>query len=144
MDIDSSVGYELKRASWALRGAMDQVLRELALTVPQYACLELLAQRPGISNADLARGVFVTRQATHQLLASLTRAGLVDVSGTGRAQRLTLTAHGSAVLAAASTAVAAIEERMLSALSPEQRADLQAGLRTCTDALAKREPAPPG
>jgi hypothetical protein len=33
------------------------------LTVPQYACLELLDQHSGLSNAELARGAFVTRQS---------------------------------------------------------------------------------
>lgn len=69
------------------------------------------AQRPGLSNAALARGVFVSRQATHQLLSGLKGSGLVDVHGAGRDQRLALTAHGSTLLAAASKAVAEIEER---------------------------------
>ena len=140
VDLNSSIGYALKRTSWALRGAMDAVLREFDLTVPQYACLELLAQRPGVSNAELARGVFVSRQATHQLLSGLIPAGLVAIAGTGRDQRIRLTDHGSARLAAASTAVAAIEERMLSALSSQERTALLAGLDTCADTL--REPPP--
>ena len=66
VDLPTSIGYQLKRASAALRAAMDAELRHCDLSVPQYASLELLAQRPGLTNADLARGVFVTRQATHQ------------------------------------------------------------------------------
>jgi len=135
VEISTSVGYSLKRVTWALRQAMDARLRELDLSVPHYACLELLAQRPGLSNAELARGVFVSRQATHQLLTGLTGSGLIEVHGTGRDQRLTLTAHGSTLLAAASTAVADIEEQMLADLSSEQRAALLALLNTCADAL---------
>lgn len=119
---------------------MDQALRELDLTVPQYACLELLAQRPGLSNADLARGVFVSRQATHQLLGSLTRTGLVDIAGVGRAQRLALTEHGLAVLSRASATVAAIEDRMLSALSAERQVALRIGLQICADTLGDPKP----
>lgn len=55
---------------------MDARLRADNLTVPQYATRELLAQRPGLSNADLARGVLVSRPATHQLLAGLKEANL--------------------------------------------------------------------
>lgn len=139
VDLISSVGYALKRTSWALRGGMDAALRDLGLTVPQYACLELLAQRPGLSNADLARGVFVSRQATHQLLSGLTRAGLVSIDGTGRDQRISLTTHGASLLATASAAVAAIEERMLAPLSPEQRAALLAGLDACVSGLTSPE-----
>ncbi len=61
--VENAVGYVLKQAAVALRSAMDVALRPLQLTVPQYACLELLGQRPGLSNAELARGVFVTRQS---------------------------------------------------------------------------------
>ena len=38
---------------------------------------ELLAQRPGLSNSELARGAFVTRQSMNVLLQSLERQGLV-------------------------------------------------------------------
>jgi hypothetical protein len=71
VDIDTSIGYALKRTATALRTAMEASLRSLGLSVPQYSCLEILSARPGISNADLARGVFVTRQAMHQLLGGL-------------------------------------------------------------------------
>ena len=140
MNLNSSIGYALKRTSWALRGAMDAALRDLDLSVSQYACLEVLAQRPGVSNAELARGVFVSRQATHQLLSGLIRADLVAIEGTGRDQRIRLTEHGSTRLTAASATVAAVEERMLSTLSSAQRTALLAGLDSCADAL--REPPP--
>ncbi len=140
MDVSTSVGYSLKRVTWALRVAMDARLRQFDLSVPQYACLELLAQRPGLSNADLARGVFVSRQATHQLLSGLKGSGLIVVNGTGRDQRLALTTHGSTLLAAASRAVAKIEEQMLAPLSLQQRAALRADLDACADALSKSWP----
>lgn len=136
VDVSTSVGYSLKRVTWALRGAMDARLRQFDLSVPQYACLELLAQRPGLSNADLARGVFVSRQATHQLLSGLKGSGLIEVNGTGRDQRLALTTHGSTLLAEASRAVAKIEEQMLAPLSLQQRAALRADLDACADALS--------
>ena len=71
VDLDTAVGYVLKRATVALRGAMDTALREHDLTVSQYSCLEQLAHQPGLTNTELARGTFVSRQAMHQLLATL-------------------------------------------------------------------------
>jgi len=53
-DLALAVGYVLKQAATALRTAMEAVLRPLALTVPQYACLELLGQRPGLTSSELA------------------------------------------------------------------------------------------
>lgn len=135
VDLEHAVGYALKRAATALRAAMDAELRAHALSVPQYACLELLAQRPGLSNAELARGAFVSRQAMHQLLGGLRAAGLVTGNGEGRGQRLALTPTGAERLAGASEAVAAVEERMLTSLSAPQRERLHADLTTCADAL---------
>ncbi len=62
VDLETSLGYLLKEASSALRASMESVLRPLGMTVTHYACLELLAQPPGLANSDLARGAFVTRQ----------------------------------------------------------------------------------
>jgi len=75
--VEESVGYVLKQAAAALRAAMDAALRPLELTVPQYACLELLGQRPGLSNAELARGAFVTRQSMNGVLRGLQDRGLL-------------------------------------------------------------------
>ena len=41
------------------------------MTITHDACLELLAQRPGLSNSELARGAFVTRQSMNVLLQAL-------------------------------------------------------------------------
>jgi DNA-binding MarR family transcriptional regulator len=135
VDIDTSVGYALKRTATALRTAMEASLRSFGLSVPQYSCLEILNARPGISNADLARGVFVTRQAMHQLLGGLQKAELVSAEGEARVQRYSLTAEGRRVITAASAAVAAVEEQMLSGLSASERRRMHADLERCTAAL---------
>lgn len=137
VDVNTSIGYALKRAAWALRGAMDTELRTLGLATPQYACLELLHHRPDISNAELARGVFSSRQATHQLLGGLREAGLIESHGQGRGQRLTLTPHGSMVLSEASRAVVAVEGRMVAALTPHDQEELHGFLAACVDGLAE-------
>ncbi|MFE0681930.1 MarR family winged helix-turn-helix transcriptional regulator, partial [Streptomyces sp. NPDC058961] len=77
VDLDKSLGYLLKEASSALRVAMEEVLRPLGMSVTHYSCLELLAQRPGLSNSELARGAFVTRQSMNVLLQTLERDGYV-------------------------------------------------------------------
>jgi len=114
---------------------MDGELRDYGLSVSQYACLELLAARPRISNADLARDAFVTRQAMHQLLTGLQAAGLVSAAGQGRGQRYALTAEGRTRLRAASTTVAAIEQRMLATLNGAEREQLHRHLAACATAL---------
>lgn len=135
VDIDQSVGYALKRAQHALHSTMDGELRDYGLSVSQYACLEILASRPRISNADLARDAFVSRQAMHQLLTGLRAAGLVSAVGEGRSQRYALTAEGRTRLRMASSTVAAIEQRMIATLSRAEREQLHRQLSICATAL---------
>ena len=137
--VEESVGYVLKQAATVLRTAMESALRPLELTVPQYACLELLGQRPGLSNADLARGVFVTRQSMNGVLRGLQDRSLLTRPTTathGRARPAELTPAGRERLGAASAAVRAVERQMVAALAPEAQQRLRADLAGCAAALA--------
>ncbi|MGR4878259.1 MarR family winged helix-turn-helix transcriptional regulator [Streptomyces sp. LARHCF249] len=139
-NVTEHVGYRLKRASAALRGAMDKALRAHDLTVPQYSCLELLDQKPGLSNADLARGTFVTRQSANVVLRGLKEAGLITRPATtdhGRALPVHLTPAGHERLHAARAAVYAIEERMINAIPGERLAALLTDLDTMAEALGE-------
>jgi DNA-binding MarR family transcriptional regulator/predicted RNA-binding protein len=135
VDLDQSVGYALKRAQHALHSTMDGELRDYGLSVSQYAALQILASRPRISNADLARDAFVSRQAMHQLLTSLKATGLVTAAGEGRSQRYALTAEGHTRLHTASSTVAAVEQRMITTLSAAEREQLHRQLSICATAL---------
>lgn len=133
-----AVGYVLKQAASALRAAMDSALRPIALTVPQYACLELLEHRPGLSNADLARGAFVSRQSMNGVLRGLQDRDLVTrprVAAQGRVLPAELTPTGREALRRASAAVQLVELRMLSELTPTRQRRLRADLAACTAAL---------
>jgi DNA-binding MarR family transcriptional regulator len=124
IDLPTSLGYLLKEAASALRTAMEEALRPLGMTITHYSCLELLAQRPGSSNSDLARGAFVTRQSMNVLLQTLERDGIVTrpaEEAVGRVQPTRLTAAGRRQLAKASAAVRAVELRMLGDLSDGDR-----------------------
>ncbi len=136
--LDQSMGYTLKQAASTLRSAMDAALRPLELTVPQYACLELLGQRPGMSNAELARGAFVTRQAMNGVLQGLRQRGLVsrpDVAPSGRSLPARLTDSGRGRLDAASRTVRAIEVRMTAPLSTADQERMRNSLALCVQAL---------
>ncbi|MFK0290545.1 MarR family winged helix-turn-helix transcriptional regulator [Streptomyces sp. NPDC090442] len=137
-DVTQHVGYLIKRAQAALRGAMDKVLRAHGLTVPQYATLELLAVRPGLSNAELARATFVTRQSANVVLRGLQEAGLITRPTTadhGRARPTHLTEEGHDRLAAVQAAVYAIEQRMVEAVPPQRLPALLTDLDRLATAL---------
>ena len=136
--LDTSLGYLLKEAASTLRSEMEVVLRPLGMNITHYACLELLHQRPGLSNSELARGTFVSRQSMNVLLLALERDGLVSrpaQAASGRILPTELTAAGRNQLTKASAAVKAVEERMTSALDPAEQDQLRRLLRECVSSL---------
>ncbi len=139
IDLETSLGYLLKETSSALRTAMEAVLRPLGMTVTHYSCLELLAQRPGLSNSELARGAFVTRQSMNVLLLALERDGSVvrpAEAPVGKALPTRLTPLGRRRLAAATAAVRSVEVRMLAGLSADDRAAALRILRSMARSLS--------
>jgi DNA-binding MarR family transcriptional regulator len=138
IDLDTSLGYLLKEASSALRVAMEEVLRPLGMTITHYSCLELLAQRPGQSNSELARGAFVTRQSMNVLLQALERDGYVtrpEAAPVGKALPARLTPRGRQSLEKASAAVRSVEVRMLSGMTEEEQAGALKILRSMIRSL---------
>jgi len=138
IDLDTSLGYLLKEASSALRVAMEEVLRPLGMTITHYSCLELLAQRPGLSNSELARGAFVTRQSMNVLLQALERDGHVirpEAAPVGKALPARLTPRGRQSLEQASAAVRSVEVRMLSGMTEAERAGALKILRSMIRSL---------
>ncbi|PTL74252.1 MarR family transcriptional regulator [Rathayibacter caricis DSM 15933] len=138
IDLAASPGYLLKVASTALRAAMEEMLHPLGMTITHYSCLELLAQRPGLSNSELARGTFVTRQSMNVLLQSLEQQGLVaraERPVSGRVLPTELTAAGRRQLRTASAAVRAVEDRMVAGLADGDRERLTLLLASCAAAL---------
>ena len=138
IDLETSLGYLLKEASSALRQAMEAVLRPLDMTVTHYSCLELLAQRPGLSNSELARGAFVTRQSMNVLLQHLESSGHVTratEAPVGKALPTRLTPRGRRSLARATAAVRAVELRMVADLSPTEQAEAFTLLERMTRSL---------
>ncbi|WP_030202748.1 MarR family winged helix-turn-helix transcriptional regulator [Streptomyces sp. NRRL S-87] len=126
VDLETSLGYLLKEASSALRAAMEEVLRPLGMSVTHYSCLELLAQRPGLSNSELARGAFVTRQTMNVLLQALERDGYVTrpaQAPVGKALPTRLTPRGRRSLETASAAVRSVEARMLAGLTETEQSE---------------------
>ncbi|MFG3160586.1 MarR family winged helix-turn-helix transcriptional regulator [Streptomyces sp. NPDC048232] len=139
IQLDTSLGYMLKAASSALHSAMEAVLKPMGMTITHYSCLELLAQRPGLSNSELARGTFVTRQSMNVLLQALERQGLVVRAAqapVGRALPTELTAAGRRQLQAASAAVRRVEQDMLANLNAADQDQMRRLLGECIASLS--------
>lgn len=140
--VKSLLGYKLKKTQHALRVHMDEALRELGLTTPQYAVLAQLELKPGISNAILARSAFITAQTMHGIVSNLEKRGLLQRKSDpehGRILRTTLTKKGMQVVKEAHEIIRHIESRMLSDISKEHQFLLEKLLLTCFHNLNREE-----
>jgi DNA-binding MarR family transcriptional regulator len=138
INLKTSLGYLLKETSAALRTSMEAVLRPLGMSITHYSCLELLAHRPGLSNSELARGAFVTRQSMNVLMQALEADGIVtrpEQPVAGRTLPTALTDLGRRQLAQASAAVKGVEDKMSSDLSAEEQNQLRNLLARCVSSL---------
>ncbi|MGC4886407.1 MarR family winged helix-turn-helix transcriptional regulator [Micromonospora sp. DT227] len=138
VNLETSLGYLLKEASSVLRSAMEEVLRPLGMSVTHYSCLELLAQRPGLSNSELARGAFVTRQSMNVLLQALEREGYVTRPAdppVGKALPARLTPRGRRSLEQATVAVRSVEVRMLAGMTGAEQSEAFRILKTMIRSL---------
>jgi DNA-binding MarR family transcriptional regulator len=137
------IGYALKRAQHALRQTIDDSLRPLGLTTPQYAALAVVEEAPGGSGAELARRCFVTPQTMNEIVRGLLDRSLLVRGGSPRGARdipLSLSPKGRALLNGAHQVVDEVEERMLESLTQSARHSLLSVLRRCAEALERPSP----
>lgn len=140
---DVPVGYLIKHAQSTLRARMDESLRALGLTTPQYSCLEAIQKNPGFSTAEIARLVFVSRQTMATLLKGLQARGFVekaDRAASGRALPLMLTEAGRGLLREARVRVEEIDRALRDGLGRES---YQALVRSLGDCAALLDGLPP-
>jgi DNA-binding MarR family transcriptional regulator len=133
-DLDGRVAYAAKRFQQVVRSAGDRALRPLGLTMPQYAVLAVLAELPGLSNSELSRRCFVTRQTMNGLLVGLQDAGLISRAAHplhGRVQQTRLTPAGRDAAQRGHSAVAAVEEQMTAGLTDSQESELLELMLVC-------------
>ena len=128
--------YLIGRLDRTIRRALEDLIRDQAVTVLGYTALTVLAARPGLSNAQLARRSFMTPQGMNQALAVLTERGLVDRRPdelNRRVQRLELTPKGTEVVEICAERVERFEQQLLAALTVHERAELNSLLRRVVD-----------
>lgn len=132
------ISYLIGRLHRVLRAALDEGISKHGLTVAQYAALSILGDRPGLSNAQLARRSFMSAQSANQVLQVLEELKLVRRKGDpdhGRISRTELTARGKSVLAACERVVDETERVMLKQLQRAEQKQLIDDLRSCLRTL---------
>ena len=137
-----SLLYVIKQLELATRARLDALLKPAGVTALQYTALTVLARRPSMSSADLARASFVSAQSTADLVSALERRQLIDRAvdeDNRRRMVITLTDQGRAFLAEYDPQVARLEERMLAELGEEERTTFRAFLNSSRRSLARSD-----
>jgi DNA-binding MarR family transcriptional regulator len=135
---DESLGKLLKRSEQALLRAKSAAVKTVGLTLPQYVALTELAERPGITSAELARACLVSPQAMMVVLKAMEEQGLVERTQHPRHQtvlEIHLTSVGREALSAARKRAEPIEKRITKVLSKREIGTLRALLRRCIEAV---------
>lgn len=132
------LGFLLKRAQHAYRTRVDDALRPLTLTAPQYAVMAAVEAVAGISNAELARVAFVTPQTMQGILSNLERAGLLARTQHpkhGRILQSELTEQGREVVKRARAIVDGFERLLIEAVGSDEALRFAEMLSKCADQL---------
>lgn len=140
MATDARLGTRIRAAQHALRGAMDDALRDRGLTLSQYAVLAAAGDDGAVSNAALAARAGITPQSAHEVLRILEERGLLErpgAAGRGRAGRISLTRAGRRALTGADARTRAVEARIVERLGEAQARRLGELLAAATDALGE-------
>ncbi|MFD7625021.1 MarR family winged helix-turn-helix transcriptional regulator [Streptomyces sp. NPDC059851] len=138
MPPEERIGSHVKRAEQALLAAKNTALKPSAVTVPQYAALLWLAEKPGISAAALARLCGVTPPTMTTVLKNLQERGLIERSPHEWHRNVLetrLTPEGRAVMEQADAAAVAVERALAAEFSDEERELLVQLLGRCVRVL---------
>ena len=128
------ISYVIARLERGVRKEIGRLVGPRGLSVAQYTTLSILRSRSGLSNAQLARRLWVTPQSMNEVISALERAGLIERvpdAGNRRILRTALTEHGRETLEACDADILAMEEHMLAGVSPELQDQLVEALEGC-------------
>lgn len=145
ISVTGLLGYKLKQTQHSLRLHMDEALRTLDLTTPQYAVLAQLELRSGISNAALARSSFITAQTMHGIVSNLEKRHLVKRKSDpqhGRILCTELTKQGVNVVQQAHKIISKVEDTMTFSITEDNKALLEKLLIECFNNLSANRMVP--
>ena len=134
--LDAMPGHLLRRCQQRAVDLFAAELGEDGPTPRQFALLLCIRQNPGATQIELVRLSGIDRSTLAEILRRLLKRGLVArkrTEGDQRANALTLTAEGEALLARAMPAVAAVQERILAPIPRAERKRLIALLGLIAD-----------
>jgi len=134
------LGYLLRQAGTAFRGATDRALVELGVTTPQFSVLTMVVAYPGLSGADLARLTALTPQTINVIVRNLARDGAIAKTAHathGRILRLHATAKGEALLKRCRSRVHEVEKEVAALLGKDEERAVRRWLSAVAEKLSE-------
>lgn len=138
---DGHIGFLLRQAQTAVRGAIERAIQPLGVTPAQLSLLSVLVHEGVVSSADLAKLAMMTAQSAGGVVQNMEKAGWVTREKArthGRILWLKLTPEGRRVAAEAQKRAGAIEREMLRGLDSETEATIRAWLVECALRFSKK------
>jgi DNA-binding MarR family transcriptional regulator len=136
-ELDSLLGYRLRRAQGAMHRDFMAALTDLNLTQKQAATLWLVNANPAVSQVSVAAALGMDRATMMALIDRLDDRGLVIRKRSTvdrRRQELYVTPAGQSMLRKAKTRITAHEARFKALFKPAELATLLAALQKFQDA----------
>lgn len=119
------LGFQLRRASVAVMGALGDALAPLGLNPGEATLLLLIGANDGCTQSDIARALRAQPANLVPLIQKLALSGALDrTPGKGRAITLSLSPSGQALHGQVRQVFDRHEARIGGALSPDRRAEL--------------------
>ena len=140
--LQQSPGHLLRRAQQYADDLYKKEVGQKGPTARQFTVLHTISENEGLSQTDLVRKTGIDRSTLADMIARLTKQGLVARQRTktdARANAVKLTAAGKKQVKAAEAKVMKAEEEALSMLPKSQQASFMKSLKAYADALEKAE-----
>ena len=140
--LERSPGHLLRRAQQYADDLYKKHVGPKGPTARQFTVLHTIMQDEGLSQTDLVRRTGIDRSTLADMIARLTKQGMVARQRTktdARANAVKLTAQGKKTVKSAEAKVAKAEEEALAMLPKTQAAGFMKNLKAYADALAKVE-----
>jgi len=138
---DGHIGFLLRQAQTAVRGAIERAIQPLGVTPAQLSLLSVLMHEGVVSSADLAKLAMMTAQSAGGVVQNMEKAGWVTREKArthGRILWLKLTPEGRRIAAAAQKRAGEIEREMLRGVGPATEATIRGWLVECATRFAKK------
>lgn len=135
----AGLAYLVGRLDHVLNQRLRDSLAPYGLSVPQYTALSVFRAYGSLSNAQLATRTMISPQSANEMVKQMEGKGWIERRpdpAHGRIIQISLTASGEAILRDCDAQVVDVENIMFADLGKEERAQLQAQLRTAVRALS--------